>query len=85
MGELGGLRAVSGESSDDLSHVDVGNSGVLGNGTSGEAGNGDSGSETHFDGIKVVVLLVDVLVLKVCSWYVVRRLDSEWNRCIDRC
>jgi len=52
-GELGGVRAVSGESSDDLSHVDVGSGNILGGGTSDKASGSDGGSETHVDGVEV--------------------------------
>ena len=57
MGDLGGLRAVSGVRSEDLGHVG-GSSAVLGvvkcgcDGSRGEASHGggsDGSSETHFD------------------------------------
>lgn len=58
VGELGGLRAVGGESGDDFGHVDVGDGGVLGDDTGGETGGGDGGSETHVGsvGMEWVVL-----------------------------
>lgn len=51
MGDLGGLRAVSGVLADDLSHVGgvVGGRALVGSrGTSDERGGGSDG-ETHFD------------------------------------
>lgn len=67
MDEGGGLWAVGGESSDDLSNVDWGGAVVLGGGTSDEGGRGSGDGETHLEfGIKGLrgVKLVDCLVVR---------------------
>jgi len=55
VGENGGFRAEGGERSDNLGHVDVGSSGILGGSTSSKAGGSNGDSETHFGGMKVVI------------------------------
>lgn len=67
VGELGGLRAVGGEGSDDLSHIV--DSGILRNGNTSETSGSGNNSETHLDGIKVVNWLLKGVVVGcgVCS------------------
>lgn len=82
VGDLSGLRAVSGDGGDDLSHVG-GSSAVLGSlhlGSGDNASHGggsDSGSETHFDircldgggsvGVEVLVVVVRERLFVVSS------------------
>jgi len=58
VGEQGSFWAEGGESSNDVGHPDIGGSGILGGGDANNTSGHGSDSETHLDGMKVVVGLV---------------------------
>lgn len=89
VGEGGGLRAVGGEGSDDLSHVDVGRRAVRGRAPASHSLSGDSANEggssdrvTHLDDIRWIV---DLKVVVVSSFLRGKASECGEDRCVDVC